>query len=193
MVRLVLASASPRRRDLLGQIGIVADTIDPARIDEAPGTAELPPNLAERLAMEKAAAVASRHPGSFILAADTVVALGRRVLGKPADAAQARHFLERLSGRRHRVHGGIAVIGPDSRRISRVVTTRVVFKRLSAEEIACYLASGEWRGKAGGYAIQGLAAALIRHIAGSYTNVVGLSLYETDGMLRRLGWRPAAA
>ena len=122
-----------------------------------------------------------------------MVALGRRVLGKPADAAQARHFLERLSGRRHRVHGGIAVIGPDGRRISRVVTTRVVFKRLSAEEIACYLASGEWRGKAGGYAIQGLAAALIRHIAGSYTNVVGLSLYETDGMLRGLGWRPAAA
>ena len=188
--RLVLASASPRRLELLRQVGLVPDCIDPADIDETPRRGELPPAHAMRLAEEKARAVMPRHPGAFILAADTVVACGRRILPKPEDEASARSCLELLSGRRHRVHGGIAVASPDGRLATRRVESQVAFKRLSEAEIGAYLRTGEWQGKAGGYAIQGHAAALIRWLCGSYTNVVGLPLFETAQLLAGRGYRP---
>lgn len=186
---LVLASASPRRVDLLRQIGIVPGRIDPADIDETPARDELPQALAGRLALEKARAVAERHPGCFVLAADTVVACGRRALPKAEDEATARKCLALLSGRRHRVLGGLCLIGPDGRTGRRLVTTTVTFKRLLPAEIESYLASGEWHGKAGGYAIQGRAARFVRALSGSYSNVVGLPLFETGSLLDGLGWR----
>jgi septum formation protein len=186
---LVLASASPRRLQLLQQVGIRPADVDPADVDETPRRRELPHVYARRVARDKLAAVAARHPGAFLLAADTVVAVGRRILPKPEDAAEARRCLELLSGRRHRVLGAIAVQAPDGRRAETLVTTAVVFKRLSAQEVARYLESGEWRGKAGGYAIQGAAAAFIPKIIGSYPNVVGLPLVETCNLLTGLGYR----
>jgi nucleoside triphosphate pyrophosphatase len=190
MTRLVLASSSPRRRELLAQIGIVPDAIDPADIDERPLPRELPMPHAARLAAEKARLVAARHPGAFVLGADTVVACGRRILPKAETEAQARACLAQLSGRRHRVHGGIALATPKGALIGRSVTTIVAMKRLTAREIEAYVASEEWRGKAGGYAIQGIAARFIRGIAGSYSNVVGLPLFETGALLEGQGfWR----
>lgn len=186
--RLVLASASPRRRDLLQQIGIVADAVIASDIDETPGRCELPAKLAGRLAEAKAKAAARVHAGGFVLAADTVVACGRRVLPKADDAQTAKRCLELLSGRRHRVWGGVAVIAPDGRMHRRLVMTAVVFKRLAADELTAYLASGEWQGKAGGYAIQGRAAMFVTKIIGSYSNVVGLPLYETAALLRGVGY-----
>jgi septum formation protein len=186
---LVLASASPRRLVLLRQIGLEPDRIDPAEIDETPHPDELPPAYALRLAEEKARAVVPRHPGAYILAADTVVACGRRILPKASDPATARSCLELLSGRRHRVHSGIALAGPGDRLTLRRVDSQVAFKRLSEAEIAAYLCCGEWRGKAGGYAIQGRAAALIRWVQGSYSNVVGLPLFETAQLLAGSGYR----
>jgi septum formation protein len=186
--RLVLASASPRRRELLLQIGVTPAAIDPADIDETPKPRETPASYARRIALAKAQPVAARHPGAFILAADTVVACGRRLLPKADDAATARRCLLLLSGRRHRVIGGIAVIAPNGRANLRVVTTQVSFKRLSPQEIEAYIASGEWQGKAGGYGIQGRAAALIPWIGGSYSNVVGLSLSDCVAMLRGAGF-----
>jgi septum formation protein len=186
---LVLASASPRRLQLLQQVGIMPADVDPADVDEAPRRAELPHVYARRIAGEKLAAVAARHPGAFLLAADTVVAVGRRILPKPEDEAEARRCLVLLSGRRHRVLGAVAVQAPDGRRAGKLVTTAVVFKRLSAEEIARYLEIGEGQGKAGGYAIQGAAAAFIPKIIGSYPNVVGLPLVETCNLLTGLGYR----
>ncbi len=188
--RLVLASGSPRRRDLLALIGIAPDAIDPADIDETPRKSELPAPHAVRLATEKAAVVAARHPDAVVLAADTVVACGRRILPKTEDEAAARHCLELLSGRRHRVHTGVCVIDGNGRVRSRRVETAVVFKRLSPAEIDAYIASGEWHGKAGGYAIQGLAALFVRQIVGSHPNVVGLPLFEVAGLLRAAGIDP---
>ncbi|WP_207482542.1 Maf family protein [Arenibaculum pallidiluteum] len=185
---LVLASASPRRLDLLRQIGIVPAAVDPAELDETPLPRELPGPHARRLARAKAEAVASRHPGALVLAADTVVGCGRRILPKAEAEAEARACLDLLSGRRHRVHGGVALVLPDGRRLDRLVVTTVAFKRLSQEEAEAYLASGEWQGKAGGYAIQGRAAALVRWIEGSYSNVVGLPLFEVAGLLRGVGF-----
>jgi septum formation protein len=187
----VLASASARRLELLRQVGLMPDCIDPADIDETPRRDELPPAYAMRLAQEKAQAVIPRHPGAYVLAADTVVACGRRILPKTEDEASARSCLELLSGRRHRVHGGIALIGPDGGLVTRRVDSQVVFKRLSEAEIGAYLRTGEWRGKAGGYAIQGRAAALIRWVSGSYSNVVGLPLFETVQLLAGRGYRPS--
>ncbi|MCG5242367.1 Maf family protein [Azospirillum doebereinerae] len=193
--RLVLASASPRRLDLLRQIGIVPDAVDPADLDETPLPRELPPQHALRLAGEKAACVAARHPDSWILAADTVVACGRRILPKAEQDGEARKCLALLSGRRHRVYGGVVLLVPDAegghRRLERLVRTDVTFKALSDPETRDYLASGEWRGKAGGYAIQGRAAALIRWIGGSYSNVVGLPLHEVAGLLHGSGFPPS--
>ncbi len=188
---LILASASPRRLELLNQIGVTPDRIEPAEIDETPRRGELPSPHAARLAAEKAALVAARNPGAFVIAADTVVAAGRRILPKAETPDVARRCLDLLSGRRHRVHGGLCVIGPDGRRATRMVTTAVVFKRLEAGEIEAYVAGGEWRGKAGGYAIQGFAAVFVRQIAGSYSNVVGLPLHESWQLLRGLGYRQA--
>lgn len=187
---LVLASASPRRRELLCQIGIVPDEIVDSGVDETARPRELPAQLAHRLAAEKAEAVAVLRPQAYVLGADSVVAVGRRALAKAESAEDARRFLALLSGRRHRVLGGITVIAPDRRRASRVVVTSVAFKRLSAEEIEGYLASGEWRGKGGGYAIQGRAAVFVKAVNGSYSNVVGLPLYETHALLAGLGYRP---
>jgi septum formation protein len=187
--RLILASASPRRVELLAQLGIVPDAIDPAAVDEAPRPREMPDALARRLARDKAAAVAARHAGAFVLAADTVVALGRRMLDKPADETEAAKFLRLLSGRRHRVIGAICIVDPVGAFHDRIATTAVRFKRLSDAEIARYIAAGEWRDKAGGYAIQGRAAAFVAWISGSYSNVVGLPLHETATLLDGLGWR----
>ena len=188
----MLASASPRRLDLLRQIGIVPDHVDPAEIDDSPLKAELPGRHALRLAEAKARTIAARHSGALILAADTVVACGRRILPKAEDIATARTCLALLSGRRHRVLGGIALMTPDGKLATRLVDSVVAFKQLTPTEIDDYLASGEWRGKAGGYAIQGLAAAYIRFISGSYSNVVGLSLYDTRQMLAGHRWTASA-
>jgi septum formation protein len=186
---LVLASASPRRLDLLRQVGIAPDRIDPADIDESARRGELPGPHALRLSREKAEAVARRHPGAFVLGADTVVGVGRRILPKAEDEATARRCLALLSGRRHRVHGGVSLVDPQGRLRSRSVETVVAFKRLSDADVAAYLASEEWRGKAGGYAIQGKAARLVRWLSGSYSNVVGLPLFETAALLDGAGWR----
>jgi len=189
--RLVLASSSPRRVDLLNLIGFPPDIIDPADIDETPGADETAERHAERLAIEKALKVAPGHPGCFILAADTVVACGRRMLPKTEDAAAARRYLELLSGRRHRVYGGVALVDPTGRLSARRVQTAVTFKRLSTAEIDWYIASEEWRGKGGGYAIQGIAARFVRALGGSYSNVVGLPLFETTQLLTGAGFRRA--
>lgn len=180
---LILASASPRRLDLLRQVGIEPAAIDPAELDETPRAAEAPRAYALRMALAKFSAVAPRHPGKLVLAADSVVALGRRILPKAESEADARKCLELLSGRRHRVLGGIAV-GRDDKPRMRLVETVVRFKRLEAAEIDSYLASGEWKGKAGGYAIQGRAASFVNFISGSYSNVVGLPLFETMLLLK---------
>jgi len=185
---LVLASASPRRLELLRQIGVVPDSIDPAMVDERPLPRELPAAHARRLAGAKADAVLARRAGCFLLAADTVVACGRRILPKAEDQQTAAHCLSLLSGRRHRVLGAVEIIAPGGQRLARLASTSVAFKRLSATEIDRYLASGEWQGKAGGYAIQGLAAAFVPWINGSYSNVVGLPLAEVWTMLQGLGY-----
>lgn len=185
---LILASASPRRVDLLKQVGIVPARITPADIDETPFPKELPFSLAERLAIEKAAAVPPPDSSAVTLAADTVVAVGRRILPKTETIDEARTCLELLSGRRHRVYGGIAVRLADGTTRSRLVTTTVRMKRLSSSEIDHYLQSGEWNGKAGGYAIQGLAGAYVLDIQGSYSNIVGLSLYDTMTLLEGVGF-----
>lgn len=187
--RLVLASASPRRLDLLRQIGLVPDAVSAAEIDESPLHDETPRRLALRLAQAKAARVAELEPAAFVVAADTVVAVGRRVLPKVEGDADGRACLTLLSGRGHRVLTGVAVIAPDGRVVSRLVESRVRFKRLSAAETDAYLASGEGRGKAGGYAIQGRAGAFVIELQGSYTGVVGLPLYETASLLTGQGYR----
>ncbi len=185
--RLVLASASPRRLDLLRQIGIVPDAVDPAAIDETPGKTELPNALAARLGLEKARAAAARHPDAIVIGADTTVAVGRRNLPKAEDEATARKCLELMSGRRHRVHTGVTVIARGVER-SRLVTTMVSVKRMTPFEIDTYLASREWDGKAGGYAIQGRFAAMVKSINGSYSNIVGLPLHETSTLLAAQGY-----
>lgn len=188
---LVLASASPRRLELLRQVGLNPQAIEPTEIDEQPRPRERPGALARRLARAKARAAHAGHPGAFVLAADTVVARGRRILPKPQDEREARACLELLSGRRHKVFGGLAVITPGGATRDRLVTTVVTFKRLTAQEIDAYLACGEWRGKAGGYAVQGRAGAFVKGLTGSYSNVVGLALYEAVALLRGLGYAPA--
>jgi septum formation protein len=183
---LVLASASPRRLALLAQIGIVPDRVIAPGIDEAPSTGELPRQHALRLARAKATVIAA--PGCHILAADTVVAVGRRILPKADTEADARRCLTLLSGRRHRVMTAVVLRAPGGDRGERLVQSVVGFARLSERQMADYLAGGEWRGKAGGYAIQGRAAAFIRFLSGSYSNVVGLPLFETAQLLRGVGW-----
>jgi len=185
---LVLASASPRRRALLAQIGLAADRIRPAEIDERPQKGELPRALARRLAAEKAAAVAEGEQGVFLMAADTVVAAGRRILPKPESEGEARSCLKLLSGSRHTVSGALVLLRPDGLLRRRLVRSTVAFKRLSREEIEAYLASGEWAGKAGGYAVQGRAGAFVRFLSGSYTNVVGLPVFETAQLLQGNGY-----
>lgn len=184
--RLILASASPRRLALLAQIGIVPDEIRPTETDETPRAGEVPRLLALRLAQAKADAAVC--PGAFVLTADTVVGVGRRVLPKAETEAEARACLKLISGRRHHVFTAVVVTASDLRRAVRVVESDVIFARLSQPQIDSYLASGEWRRKAGGYAIQGLAAAHVRTLSGSYSGVVGLPLFETAQLLRGLGY-----
>lgn len=185
---LVLASASPRRIELLALVGITPDRVDPADIDETPLRDETPTRLAARLAVSKSQVAAARSPDAVVLAADTVVAVGRRLLEKAADEAEATRFLKLLSGRNHRVFTGVAVTAA-GRTTQRVVDTRVSFKVLSDAEIAAYVASGEWRGKAGGYGIQGRAGAFVTKLVGSYPAVMGLPLFETVNLLSGAGWR----
>jgi septum formation protein len=185
-MRLVLASASPRRLELLARLGIVPDAIVPAEIDETPRPGELPAAYACRMAAEKAAAVAA--PGSLVLAADTVVAAGRRILPKTEEEQEARAALALLSGRRHRVLSAVTLVDGAGRARHRLSTSIVTFKRLSEDELAAYLAAGEWRGKAGGYAIQGRAEALVRFLSGSHSGVMGLPLHETRNLLRAAGF-----
>ncbi|GKX36255.1 Maf-like protein [Hoeflea sp. WL0058] len=192
--KLVLASGSPRRVALLRQAGLEPDRLMPMEVDETPKRTEHPRALARRLARRKAEAAQSALRGDpnftnrFILAADTVVAVGRRILPKAELVNEASSGLHLLSGRAHRVYTGLCMITPDDEAVHRLVETRVRFKRLSRKEIESYLASGEWRGKAGGYAIQGLAGAFVVKLVGSYTNVVGLPLYETVNMLSGAGY-----
>lgn len=183
--RLVLASASPRRLALLKQIGIEPDAVAPAEIDETPLKGEAPRFLAARLARLKAAAAAQAD--AVVLGADTVVALGRRILPKAETEAEARACLALLSGRAHRVFTAICVVPPNQQPRERVVETRVSFKRLAGAEIDAYIRSEEWKGKAGGYAVQGVAARFVSHISGSYSAVVGLPLHETANLLESCG------
>ena len=198
--KLVLASGSPRRLSLINQVGIEPDALRPANIDETPNRGELPRACANRLARAKAEAalalvrVDEELQGSYILSADTVVAVGRRILPKAELLDEAAQCLRLLSGRNHRVHTAICLVTPKETFRQRLVETKVRFKRLSEEDIEAYLSSGEWRGKAGGYAAQGLAGAFMVKIVGSYSNIVGLPLYETTTLLAgegypiRVGW-----
>ncbi len=186
--RLILASASPRRLDLLAQIGIEPEGVVPSNADETLLKNELPGPAASRLAHLKAEDIAAQHPGRMILAADTLVAVGRRIMPKARDEKEARQFLQFLSGRRHRVYGGICLIDEAGTIRQRLVKTQVSFKRLEKAEIDAYLTSGEWTGKAGAYAIQGLAGAFVKSINGSYSNVVGLALFETKSLLNGVGF-----
>lgn len=186
---LVLASASPRRLALLRQIGLEPAVIDPAEIDETPLANETARRLALRLAREKVLAAAERRPDAYVLAADTVVAAGRRLLSKPIDAADAERMLRLLSGRAHRVLTAVAAAAPGGRTASRLSETHVRFKRLSDDDIARYLANGEWEGKAGAYGVQGHAGAFVTRLNGSYSGVVGLPLYETRAVLLGLGYK----
>ena len=192
--KFVLASGSPRRLSLINQAGIEPDALHPADVDEMPKKGELPRACANRLARAKAeAALASVRldeelRGAYILAADTVVAVGRRILPKAELLDEAAQCLRLLSGRNHRVHTAICLVTPKESFRQRLVETRVRFKRLSADDIEAYLASGEWRGKAGGYAVQGIAGSFVVKLVGSYTNVVGLPLYETTALLQGEGY-----
>lgn len=187
---LILASASPRRLELLRQVGLAPHGVDPVNIDEGPLKGETPRAAATRLALTKARAGAALHPGAFVLAADTVVAVGARMLGKPTTRDQAAAMLRLISGRGHRVYTGVAAIGPDGRHAARLCETRVRFKRVTADETAALLDCDEWRGVAGGYRIQGLAGAHVISLIGSYSGVVGLPLYETVTLLTGLGYAP---
>ncbi|MFQ5562494.1 MAG: Maf family protein [Parvularculaceae bacterium] len=190
---LILASASPRRRALLEQIGVRPDEIIAADIDESIEPGEMPRAYALRVAQAKAGAIATMEAGVFVLAADTVVAAGRRILPKAEDEDTARAFLRLLSGRSHMVYTGLALAAPGDTLRTRIVGTRVKVRRLNNADIRAYLASGEWRDKAGAYAIQGLFGAHVAGIVGSYSNVVGLPLYETWNLLMGAGWRPNAS
>ena len=185
---LVLASASPRRLELLARIGAQPDRVLPVDLDETPRKAELPRQLAIRLARAKAEAAHAQAPDAIVLAADTVVGVGRRILGKPADEAEAKRFLGLLSGRRHRVMTGVCLIRPGGKASERLVTTILAFQRLTEAQIAMHVESGEWRGAAGGYQIQKRAEAYVRFLSGSHSNVVGLPLFEAAQLLRGAGW-----
>ena len=186
--QLVLASASPRRLELLAQINITPDAVIPADINEDPHSGELPRLYAQRMAREKLAAIIPQTKNAFCLAADTVVACGRRILGKPEDADEAKKFLTLLGGRRHRVLTSIAVKSPNGQIVERISTSHVKLNRLDDGAMSAYIDSGEWQGKAGGYGIQGMAAQYVAWIEGSYTGIVGLPLFETAQVLQGMGY-----
>ena len=185
--RLILASASPRRKKLLEQIGVTPSLVIPANIDETPQKAERPSEFAKRMALAKAIQISDLNKNEYILAADTVVAIGRTIFPKAETKDDVYKFITRLSGRNHRVYGGICLIQPGGSVWQRLVETRVFMRRLSNDELTSYVDCDDWRGKAGGYAIQGRAAQYIKQISGSYSNVVGLDLYTTSKLLRGVG------
>lgn len=188
-MKLILASASPRRVDLLKQIGFVPDVIAAADIDESYLKGETIPGHAKRLAHEKSLKVSKEYPNDVVIAADTIVTISRKVLGKPKDEKEAREFLSKLSGRRHKVHTGICVISPLGKSL-KIDTTTVKFKRVSKEELDLLIQSKEWEGKSGAYMIQGIASAFVEHLSGSVSTVVGLPLYHANNMLRSAGIKP---
>ncbi len=187
-MQLILASSSPRRRELLASIGLIPHKIISPEVDETPLKGENIRDYVKRIAHLKAHTVHLQTPEAYVLGADTIVETGRKIIGKPEDEAGARRTLEKLSGRRHRVYTGICVVSPKGQEVCRIVMTRVSFKRLTAEDIDDYIASGEWEGKAGAYGIQGKAAKFVTFISGSYTNIVGLPAYETDCLLKGVGF-----
>ncbi len=187
-LELILASGSPRRSDLLKQLGLEKFSVEASDIDESINNLEAPKKYAARIALKKAETIKQRHSGSIVLAADTVVACGTRVLDKPETITQAEKCLHKLSGRSHKVLGAFVLIGSDNRYIKRLVVSSVTFKRLDKQEIRNYLDGGEWNGKAGGYAIQGRAAAFVKKIQGSYSNVVGLPLHDVYNALVGIGF-----
>lgn len=187
--KIILASGSSRRLDLLRQIEIEPTDIITPNVNEAPHKGEKPKKLALRLSQDKAQAVYKENKAHYILAADTVVACGQNILDKAENIDLARTYIKKLSGRRHRVYGGISLITPEGRIFSRSCETIVQFKALSTCDIDRYISSGEWEGKAGGYAIQGYAGSFVKYIAGSYSNVVGLSLYDTMKILESAGFK----
>ena len=189
---LILASSSPRRRELLASISVVPKAIISPDVDETPLKGESPRVYVTRIARLKAQAGHQQAAGSYILAADTIVEAGHKIICKPKDEADARRILEHLSGKRHRVYTAVCAISPSGQEAHRVVITRVSFKRFTQEELTEYLAAGEWEGKAGAYGIQGIAAKFVKFISGSYTNIIGLPLYETDCLLKGLGFRHTA-
>ena len=188
-LELILASGSQRRSDLLIQLGLEKFSVEVSDIDESINNLEAPKKYAARIALKKAETIKQRHPGSIVLAADTVVACGTRVLDKPETITQAEKCLHKLSGRSHKVLGAFVLIGSDNRYIKRLVVSSVTFKRLDKQEIRNYLDGGEWNGKAGGYAIQGRAAAFVKKIQGSYSNVVGLPLHDVYNALVGIGFQ----
>ena len=188
-IKLILASSSPQRKKLLETIGITPDEIVPANIDETPLKREKPKDFAIRMAREKAFSVAKENLNNFILSGDTIVATGRRIIGKPSSKDEAKQFLKLLSGRRHRVLSAFTLIKPDYSEITKVVVSRVKFSRLSDKELNEYLDTNEWQGKAGGYAIQGRASAFVPWISGSYTGVMGFPMNEIKNLLKSSGWK----
>ena len=192
-IPLILASSSPRRLELLQQVGFAPDRVEPADIDETPIKGELPKAYSLRVAMGKAEVVTQRFPDAVVLAADTIVAMGRRIIGKASDEAQEREYLNLLSGRRHRVCTAVVAIAPDGKRRHRLVESVVGFKRLSAVEIDEYVACGEWRGCAGGYGMQKRAALFVKFISGSHSNIIGLPVFETAPLLLAAGCRQSPA
>lgn len=187
-MKLILASASPQRKELLGNIGIVPDEIIPADIDETPHKAEKPRDYVKRVALEKAQAIAADHPDALVLAADTIAAVGTRIIGKAADEAAARKDLQLMAGRKHRVFSGVCLI-KDSKAQQKVVETVVRFKRLTDAELDWYLAQGEWKGRSGSFTLMGKASGFIEYIQGSHTNVIGLPLCEVRNMLLSAGMK----
>ncbi len=188
-MQLVLASSSPRRHELLASIDLTPDRIISPQVDETPLKGENPREYVKRIAVLKARAVHSQAPDAYILAADTIVEAGRKIVLKAQDSKEAALILGRLSGRRHRVYTGVCALSPAGKEACRVVLTRLSFKRLTSDELEDYVSSKEWEGKAGAYAIQGKASKFVKFISGSYTNVVGLPLYETDCLLKGIGFR----
>lgn len=188
-IPLILASASPRRLQLMAQLGLAPTKVVPADIDETAHKSEKPLAYAKRMADEKASLIAENHPDSFIIGGDTVVAVGRRILPKAETEDDVRYCLSLMMGRSHRVYGGLALICPDGRKIVKSTVSHVVFKRLDKAEIESYIAQGDWQGKAGGYAIQGAAASYIKQIRGSYSQIMGLDLYLLSNMLTGAGYR----
>ena len=188
-IKLILASSSPQRKKLLETIGITPDDIVPANIDETPKKNEKPKDFALRMSKEKGLSVAKNNLNSFILSGDTIVAAGRRIIGKPSSKDEAKKILKLLSGRRHRVLSAFTLIKPDCSEITKVVVSKVKFSRLSDKEINEYLDTNEWQGKAGGYAIQGRASAFVPWISGSYTGVMGFPMNEIKNVLESSGWK----